>query len=350
MGGAEKVAEQMGVMFPQATLHATVALPGKIPLGLKGRDIKTTWMEWLPKIDKYYRLYFLLYPLAIRSINVTSYDLVLTSSSGYAKGVKAHRGAIHVCYCHTPMRWVWRFDDYAKHDSFGSLRLKLLKRLTSGLKRWDKAAAQQPDYFIANSNVVASRIAHVYGRTARVIPPPIDVHRFCLSEQSEDFYLVLSRLVSYKRIDVAVRACSVLGRKLLIIGTGPDLKRLKAAAGPEVNFLGRLPDAEVTRYAASCKALIFPGEEDFGMTPLELAAAGRPTIAFKAGGAVETIIDGVTGVFFESQETSSVVDAILRSEAIFWSKQTLRAHAERFSVEMFHKRLASFLREVGADI
>jgi glycosyltransferase involved in cell wall biosynthesis len=354
MGGAEKVAEELVRMLPGASLQTTVALPDFIPPGLADTRLQTSWMQHLPRMKQYYRLYFLLYPLAVRSLDLSDYDLVISSSSGYAKGVRTHRDAIHVCYCHTPMRWAWRFNSYSTHESEGVakrlLMAPLLCPMIGALRQWDKRASRFPDHFVANSKTVAARIQRAYGRTAEVIHPPVDVDRFHPSAEQEDYYLVLARLVSYKRIDLAIDACSVLGRRLLVIGDGPDRARLMARAGPTVQFLSYVSDAEVEHYVARCRALIFPGEEDFGMAPLEVAAAGRPTIAYRAGGAAETILDGVTGVFFDRQEPSYLARAIERCERLEWSAQTLRRHAEGFGIDVFQSRFREFLARVGAPL
>lgn len=350
LGGAERVAEQLLHFLPGADVFTTVALPECLPPGLKGVPLTTSWMQHLPLMRQYYRLYFLLYPLAVRALDLADYDLVLTSSSGYAKGVRSHRDAIHVCYCHTPMRWVWNFDSYADGEVMGSLQRRLLSRVVQGLRAWDYAAARQPDHFIANSRTVADRIQRTYGRTAEVIHPPIDLQRFRPASEQEDYYLILARLISYKRIDLAVEACSKLGRRLLVIGDGPDRARLEGLAGPSVRFLGRLSDEEVEYYVARCQALLFPGEEDFGMAPLEVAAAGRPTIAFRAGGAVETILDGETGLFFDNPTAQSLSDAITRFERQSWSKARIRRHAQRFGINVFQQRMREFLSRIGAQL
>jgi glycosyltransferase involved in cell wall biosynthesis len=350
LGGAEKVAEELVRMLPSADLHATVALPECMPPELRGLPVNTSWMQNLPGMRRYYRLYFLLYPLALPSLDLSGYDLVLSSSSGYAKGVRTNRDAIHVCYCHTPMRWAWSFENYSAREDMGVAKRLLLPHLVRGLRQWDVGASRQPDHFIANSKTVAARILHAYGRIAEVIHPPIDVERFRPTQEQEDYYIVLARLVSYKRIDLAVQACNLLGRRLLVIGDGPDRARLMTNAGPTISFLGLLSNASVEHYAARCRALIFPGEEDFGMAPLEIAAAGRPTIAYRAGGAVETIIDGVTGIFFDRQEPKDLAEAIALFERIEWNPAILRRHAEDFSTNVFQARFRFFLAKVGAPI
>ena len=350
LGGAERVAEELYNMLPGADLLATVALRDKLPASLADVPVQTTWMQHLPKMRDWYRLYFPLYPIGVHFLNLSEYDLVISSSSGYVKGVTVPPNAIHVCYCHTPMRWVWSFESYSARESFGGGIRKVLRTLISGLRRWDEGAARQPDHFIANSKVVADRIFRAYGRHAEIIEPPIDVGRFHVSPVQEDYYIVLARLVSYKRIDLAVSAFTKLGKRLLVIGAGPALDQLKSGAGSSVEFVGRVSDAEVERLASTCRALIFPGEEDFGMAPLELAAAGRPTIAYRAGGAIETVIDGVTGVFFDAQTPEALMDAVLRFEQQSWDPQVIRQHAEGFSIEVFRQKFAKFLRRIGTPL
>ena len=338
-GGAEKVAEELMRVLPRADLHTTVALPGRLSRQLAHRQVTTSWMQHLPRMSQYYRLYFLLYPLAVRTLDLSAYDLVVSSSSGYAKGVRTRRDAIHVCYCHTPMRWAWRFESYARHDAASTAKNALLAPMIAGLRHWDKGASRFPDHFVANSRTVAARIERAYGRTAEIIHPPVDTDRFRMADRQEDYYLVLARLVSYKRIDLAIAACTRLQRRLLVIGEGPDRRRLAAHAGPTIEFLDHVSDAEVERHVAHCRALLFPGEEDFGMAPLEVAAAGRPTIAYRAGGAAETILDGQTGVFFDHQDPEHLAGAIERFERQSWSPTVLRRHAESFGLEVFHNPL-----------
>jgi len=349
-GGAEKVAGELYKMIPSADVFATVALRDKLPDELKDVAIKTSWMQGLPGMRKLYRLYFLIYPIAVRSLDLSAYDLVISSSSGYVKGVRTHPDAVHVCYCHTPMRWVWSFDNYSSRESFGGGFRRILSSLVAVLRLWDESASRQPDHFVANSEVVAGRIQHIYGRSAAVIQPPIDIDRFTISDVVDDYYLILARLVPYKRIDLAVDAFTKLGKNLKIIGSGPAAAGLKSGAGPTVDFMGRLSDKDVERYVSRCRALIFPGEEDFGMAPVEVASAGRPTIAFRGGGAIETVIEGVTGTFFMEQTVESLIDAIERFERQEWSPTVIRKHAETFSTEVFRERFKSFLRKAGIAI
>jgi glycosyltransferase involved in cell wall biosynthesis len=230
MGGAERVAEAMHDSFPSAPMYTTVALPKFLPGGLRTADIRTSALQHLPSLDRRFRHYFMLYPFAVEHFDLSQYDLIFSSSSGYAKGVRRRRNAIHVCYCHTPMRWVWRYDDYVAREGFNGALRASLPTLLWGLRKWDLRASRQPNYYIANSRLVAQRIKKIYGREAFVIPPPIDVQRFQMSDEVGDYYLVLSRLMPYKRIDLAIEACQRANRRLIVIGDGPDRARLEKLA------------------------------------------------------------------------------------------------------------------------
>lgn len=346
MGGAERVAEELNLIFPTAKMFTTVDRRREFPLGLDKKNVRASWMQRLPVNVKNHRNYFLLYPLAVESFDLSDFDLIISSSSGYAKGVRKKKGAVHVNYCHTPMRWVWRYEDYAAREQFGCLKRKILPFLLENLKRWDLRAAAEPDLYIANSNVVAERIKQCYGREATVIPPPINVDRFSIDEPDEDFYLLLSRLNPYKRLDVAVEACKKFDRPLIVIGDGAAREQLEKIAGQKTRFLGRQPDSVVARYAGRCRALIFPGEEDFGMTPLEINAAGRPIIAFRAGGATETVVEGETGVFFNEQTAESLIGAIEEFESLSFDRRTLRRHAEKFDRSVFASRIREFVGNI----
>src|SRR5438128_8623510 len=347
MGGAERVAEAMHDSFPSAPMYTTVALPQSLPQRLRNADIRTSLLQKLPAIDRKFRHYFMLYPFAVEHFDLSEYDLIFSSSSGYAKGVRRRRNAIHVCYCHTPMRWVWRYDDYVARERFGGMIRQLLPMCLWGLKKWDLRASRQPNYYIANSRLVAERIKKIYGREAFVIPPPIDVERFQPSKEIDDYYLVLSRLIPYKRIDLAIEACNRMDRRLLIVGEGPDRERLEKFAGPKTEFMGRLPDSLVNYYTSRCRALLFPGEEDFGMSPLEANAAGRPVIAYRAGGAIETIDEGVTGVFFDKPNSQALATAIEEFEGLSWDQTALRRHAEKFDRNVFAFKVLQFLGSVA---
>lgn len=350
MGGAERVLLALTQALPDAALHTTLAIPARLGPELQAMPVLTTWMRHLPAARRLYRHYFLLYPLAVETANLRHYDVIISSCWGYSKGVRKKDGALHVCYCHTPMRWVWRYDDYISGERLSPVARRLLPLLIAPLRWWDLRASRRPDYFIANSEVVAERIRRFYGRNAVVIPPPIDVQRFYVAEAPGDYYLVISRLIAYKRIELAIKACNLLGRRLVIIGDGPDRARLASLAGPTVELLGRQPDEVVTRMAAECLAVIFAGEEDFGIVPLEANAAGRPVVAWRGGGALETVREGQTGVFFDTPTPEAVASAIEHLETRQWDSQLLRAHAESFDTSVFIARVRAFLQSVEAPI
>jgi len=345
-GGAERVAEMLHRTYPEADLLTTLSVPERLSPYVQGAHLKTTWMQWLPAKAKLFRAYFLLYPFAIEQTNLNAYDLVVTSCFGYAKGVKRRAGAVHVCYCHNPMRWIHRTDDYLEREDFSRWKRSLLALVLKPLKAWEQRAAKQPDFYIANSRIVAERLQSAFGISSVIIPPPIDTARFAISDTVDNFYLVLARLVPYKRIDLAVEACTRTGRKLVIIGDGPDRARLEAVAGPTVTFLGRAADDVVSDYASRCRALLFPGEEDFGMTPLEINAAGRPVVAYYGGGATETILDGLNGVFFREPTADSLIAALDRFETMTWDPQAIRRHAESYDVVVFQSRIREFVDKV----
>lgn len=350
MGGAERVAEALHRTLPSAELHTTMTAPSRLSKYFKKIGAKTSWMQGLPGKAKFFRHYFLLYPFAVESANLKDYDLIVSSCFGFAKGVRRGKNAIHVCYCHNPMRWVWRTKDYLASENLGPAKRALIMMALKPLRAWEMRAARQPDYYIANSGVVARRLREAFGIEAAVIPPPIETHRFRVCPYVDDYFLILSRLAPYKRLDLAVQACTQLGLPLMVIGDGPDRKRLEQMAGPTVTFLGRLPDDAVARYAMQCRALIFPGEEDFGITTLEVNSAGRPVIAYRGGGATETVIDGLNGTFFDKQEVHSLVSALRRFDSMTWDPMAIRKHAERYDTAVFQERILDFLAQVAPEI
>jgi glycosyltransferase involved in cell wall biosynthesis len=349
-GGAERVTEALHQALPQADLHTTLFVPEKMSPYFQSVEAKTTWMQHLPAKSKLYRHYFLFYPFAVESARLEGYDIVVSSCCGYAKGVKRGKNAVHVCYCHNPMRWVWRFKEYMAKEKFDAPTKLILRMMVEGLKRWEMKAAQRPDYFVANSHIVARRLKSAFGIDATVIEPPIQTSRFWISKNVEDYYLILARLVPYKRIDIAVEACTRTGRRLVVIGDGPDRNRLEALAGPNVTFLGRQSDEAVSRIASRCRALVFPGEEDFGMAPLEINAAGRPVVAYGAGGATETIVERLNGILFKEQTTESLIEGLEKFESCMWDTQSIRKIALRYDIRIFQERFLEFLSKVAPSM
>ncbi|MGG4105614.1 glycosyltransferase [Paenibacillus lautus] len=357
MGGAERVVAVLHKMFPEAPIYTTIVDRNKLLPELQDAVIHTTWMQRIPGILNKFKLYFWLYPFSIRSINVKSYDLILSSSSAYAKGVRKGRQSLHVCYCYTPMRFVWDFDTYMESIQVPRLVKRFAKWLITPLKRWDKNNSEHVDRLIAISTIVKERIKQCYGVNAPIIFPPVEVSRFSVKEgEPEDYFLVVSRLVSYKKIDLAIEACTQSGKRLIVIGDGPDRPRLEQLAGDTITFLGRRSDEDVVRYMQNCKALIFPGIEDFGITPLEVNACGRPIIAYYGGGALDTIVAEQTGLYFEQQSIDSLVKTINRFDQYDWDPQYIRQHAEQFSEHIFIERMQSIIesslnsREINSTI
>jgi glycosyltransferase involved in cell wall biosynthesis len=343
MGGAERVVGVLHRMFPDAPIYTTILNPSTLLDELKDARIRTTWMQRIPGIQRRFKSFFWLFPLAVRSINLREYDLVISSSSAYAKGIKVSSRSVHVCYCHTPMRFAWDFDGYMNNVPISPLLKRISRRLMSALRQWDIRTSKSVDLFIANSGVVRERILTHYRRNASLVYPPVQLERFpeCGAGRSgeDGYFLVVSRLISYKRIELAVEACTQLHRRLIVVGDGPDRIRLEKLAGPTVEFAGRLPDESVVKLMQGCEALLFPGVEDFGITPLEVNACGRPVIAYREGGALDTIRSGVNGMFFDSPSADSLAGAIRRLPLYEWDPAVIRLHAESFREERFEKEL-----------
>ena len=351
MRGGERCLEVFGELFPSADLYTLLHVPGSVSPAIENRRIVTSFIQRLPQAERRYRHYLPLFPAAVRAFDLRGYDLVLSSSHAVAKSVRVPAGALHVCYCFTPMRYVWDlYDDYFGPRSGLAARV-LMPPVAAWLRRWDRRTAAGVHQFVAISRFVADRIRRVYGRDADVIYPPVDVARFRLDEAPGEFYLVVSALTPYKRVDLAVEACNRLGRRLVIVGTGPEDRRLRALAGPTVELLGWRDDAQTAELYARCRALLFPPLEDFGITPLEAMAAGRPVIAFGEGGARETVVppgegEPPTGLFFASQTAEDLVDAIRRFEASAhqFEPKALRRRAEAFDRPLFRERIHAYLR------
>lgn len=340
MGGAERVVAALHQLYPDAPIYTTVVDRDRLIGELRDADIRSSWMQYIPGIRKHFKLLFWLYPLAVRSWSLRGYDLIISSSSAYAKGIAKPAGAKHVVYCHTPMRFAWDFETYIRDVRLPAIVKRLLKLWMYPLRLWDVRTASDVDLFLANSSIVKERIERCYNRSAQIVYPPVETRRFsCSGSAPEPYFLVVSRLVSYKRIDLAVEACSKLGLELIVIGEGPDRARLESLAGPTVKFLGRLGDAEVIHYMKHCRALLFPGLEDFGITPLEANACGRPVIAYRGGGALDTIQPGLNGLFFDEQDVYSLVRVLKDWDDSRWDSERIRKHAERFDT-------ARFLREI----
>jgi len=331
-------------MYPDADIFALVADRDKLPATLRHRSLQTSFLDRVPFARRAYRQLLALYPLAVEHLDLSGYDLVLTSDSGPMKGILVSPSTVHICYCHSPMRYLW--DQYHHYrGSMGPLSRSFFSLSAHYVRSWDQRAAQRVTHFVANSSYVAARIRQYYGRDSTVIYPPVDMSSGYLTGAPRGAYLTVGRLVPYKRIDLLIQACNLLGRELRIIGTGPEEARLRSQAGKTIKFLGNVDEASLWEEYANCRAFLFAAEEDFGMAIVEAQACGRPVIAFGKGGALESIgcIDITapcpqdTGLFFYEQTPMAVVDAILRFEASehCFQPQTIRERADRFSSEVF---------------
>ncbi|AIQ33979.1 MULTISPECIES: glycosyltransferase [Paenibacillus] len=345
MGGAERVVEVFHHMYPEAPIYTTVFNGSRLTDNLKDADIRASWLQKIPGVKTNFKGVLPLYPMAIRDLDFRGFDIVLSSSSAFMKSIQVPKHTFHLCYCHTPMRFAWDYDTYMERQSNSGLFKKMLKVYMQQLKSWDQRTSKNVNQFVANSSVVKTRIQNYYHRDADVIFPPINTARFTSSSSIGDYYLIVSRLVSYKRIDLAVEAFNRNGLKLYIVGDGPDRKRLEGMAKDNVSFLGRLEDEQVTGMMAQCRAFIFPGEEDFGITPLEANAAGRPVIAYQAGGALDTIIPYVNGVFFQHQEVEDLLKAIYEVESYAWDIDQIMEHARKFDEQAFMVKFKQYVEQ-----
>jgi glycosyltransferase involved in cell wall biosynthesis len=345
MGGAERVVLALHDMFPEAPLYTSIYDPQRVDIAFQSIDIRTSFMQKFPLVKKHHQPYLPFYPFAMEQLDLRGFDLVLSSSSAFAKGIITRPETMHICYCHTPMRWCWNYDEYVEREHLGRISRSLLPFFISGLRVWDQTSSMRVDHFIANSPVVADRIQKYYRRDAVVIPPPVEVSRFTFdpTTRPEDYFLIVSRLMPYKRIDLAIEACNQLRLPLVIIGSGRDENRLKRIAGPTIRFKGQLSDQEILYYYAHCRALLLPGEEDFGITPLEAQASGRPVIAYAAGGALASVIDNVTGTFFHQQTVESLVEVLASFDEHRYDPQTIYNHALEFDQPRFRRRIQQFI-------
>ncbi|HEU5438243.1 MAG TPA: glycosyltransferase [Ktedonobacterales bacterium] len=343
MGGAEKVLLALHDLFPQAPIYTTIYDRRRVDPRFQRMDIRTSGLQRMPFIKRHHQPFLPLYPFAFERMDLREYDLVISDSSAFAKGIVTRPEALHFCYCHTPMRWAWNYEEYVEREKLGRLARTLLPPVVTWLRQWDYATAARVDYFIANSPPVAARIAKYYRREAVYIPPPVDTSRFYVAPIHEDYFLIVSRLIPYKRIDLAVRAFTALGLPLRIVGSGRDEGRLRRMAGKNVRFLGRLSDDEVRRQMAHCRAFIFPGEEDFGITAVEAQASGRPVVAYGAGGATAMIVEGETGYFFHQQTPEALAEVVSKLDDAHFDPQAIRRHAEEFDTQRFAQQLLRFI-------
>lgn len=351
IGGAEDVLQTLVGQFPNAPIYTSIYAPDLMPPVYKTWDIRTLWIDKLPGIHRHHQPYLPFYPAAWGGLDLSDYDVILSNKSGFCHGVQFGPQTLHICYCLAPTRYVWGLDAYLQREGLGRAAELGLRPLVAALKRWDYAAAQRVGHFIAISTEIQQRIRDYYDRDSVVIYPPVDTERFVPvpAEQVEDYFLIVSRLIPYKRIDLAVQAATRLGLPLKIGGRGRDLDRLKAMAGPTVEFLGYVPDDALPGLMARCKALIFPGLEDFGIVPVQAQAAGRPVIAYGGGGALDTVLPGKTGEHFIALTVESLAAVMAGFDATHYDPVAMREHALRFDTRVFNDQMHAFIDTKWAE-
>ncbi|HSW12141.1 MAG TPA: glycosyltransferase [Solimonas sp.] len=348
--GGERVVEELLRLYPQADVYCHVADHELLQRRLPGLRVQETFIARLPFARRLYRLYLPLMPKALEDLDLQAYDLIISSESGPAKGIIKRPDALHVCYCHSPMRYLWDMS-YEYRRSLGHIKGRLLGWMAPRLRIWDVVSAIRVDQFIANSAFVAQRIAAYYGKPSLVIHPPVRVEGAIAAQDSSEapYYLVAGELASYKRADLAVAAARRLGRRLVVVGDGEQRAALRAMAGDGVEFVGRVSDAEFRRWLAGARALLFPGLEDFGMVPVEAMALGTPLIAYARGGALEYLVEGVNGLGFIEQSCEALCAALLRFEAREqeFSREAVRATVLRFDAARFRNEFSALVRRLA---
>lgn len=341
LGGAEKVLEALAEMYPDAPIH-TLLYDEKTCGDVFPPDrVRVSWLQKLPAfLRKRQKFLFPLMPRAIESFDFSGYDLIISSSNAYAHGILTPSDSAHVCYCHSPMRYAWDYTHrYAGEQKAGVLTGWIIKKLIAGVRFWDKAAADRPDIYVANSAHVQKRIKKYYRLDSQVIYPPVDTDRFEISEKHEDYFLIVSALTPFKKIDLAVQLFNKTGKRLVVIGGGAQFEYLKSIAGPTVDILGRKDDATVKEYLENCRAYILPAEEDFGISPVEAMACGKPVLAYAKGGALEYVEPGVTGELFFAPTVEAMEDGLGRLivNEPDYDRRKIRVRAEFFSKANFVK-------------
>lgn len=347
MGGAERLFASMLRAWPGAPVYVSATDHSGLLPDFRDAEIHNSWMQRLPGLRKHHKKLFPLYPFAFKSFGHLDADAAVVSSSGFSKWLRFTPRTRFFCYCHTPPRFFWQTDHYLRNE-VQSRALKAAARLfVLWLRPSDLACSRRVHHFIANSGNVRNRIREFYGRDSVVIYPPVETHRFRVTPRHGGYYLILSRLVSYKGVDRAVSAFLKSGKRLVIAGGGPDRARLEqiAAGAPNIEFRGRVPDEEAINLVENCRAFVLPGSEDFGITPLEAQAAGKPVLAFRDGGALETVVDGETGVLFSDPSPDGINAEVARLESIAWDHDRIRRHAERFAEPVFIAAMQDYVRE-----
>jgi glycosyltransferase involved in cell wall biosynthesis len=347
MRGGEKVLEALCECYPNAEIFTLVHKRGSVSPSIEAHRIHTSFVQLLPGGTSHYQYYLPILPLAIESLRLKGFNCAISVSASVAKAAPVPSDTLHVCYCNTPMRYIWdQFGEYFGHGRAGAPTRIAMSMLRPILQRWDVRTASRPHWYVANSRNIQRRIERIYHRTAEVIYPPVDTQQFVLSRRDEGYYLVVSALVPYKRIDLAVQAATKTGERLIVVGEGEELEHLRAVAGPTVEFTGWKSNEEIRNYYAGCRALLFPGEEDFGIVPVEAMATGKPVVAFARGGALETVLESPelrTGVLFHRQTVDDLVGALRKVRETEFDGARMRDFALRFDTEVFKSCIMAYV-------
>lgn len=345
-GGAEKVLKVLADLYPEAPIYTLLYEKKNADKYFKNRHIETSIIQKLPGGIKHYQWYMPFMPMAVEFFDLRNYDLIISDASAFAKGIITSSDTLHICYCHTPTRYLWDYThQYISELKYNKYFKKIISLVLNYIRLWDRAAADRVDVFIANSKTVQKRITKYYRRESEIIYPPVEMEKFSIADEQDNYFLIGGRLAPYKRVDIVVEAFKKTGRKLKIFGDGVDVKRLKKIAfGYEnIEFLGRVDDEKKAELYKKCLAFINPQEEDFGITVIEAMASGRPVIAYRKGGATETVIEGETGMFFSKQTAESLMEILNGFDAKKFNPQKIRQQAEKFSTKRFEEEIRSFI-------
>ncbi len=345
-GGAERLAYYLSQIYPEAPIYTSIYQPAKTFPELRSKRIITHPFNNLIKSEKVFKQLYPLWFFYFNQLNLSAYDMILSSSTYLAKFISHKSTSKHICYMHSPFRFLWKRNSYSDESlPYNKAAIRLIDTLTPHLRKIDFSLTQRIDGLITNSQNMANHIKSVYQKEAEIIHPPVNIEEYYIQEP-QDYYLCVSRLMSYKKIDLAILACNQLNKKLIIVGEGPERQKWEKMAGPTVHFVGRVNDATLKNYYATCKALIFPGIEDFGMVPIEVQASGRPVIAYRAGGVLETVIENQTGIFFDQQNVESLVQAIIQFEKSVFVSSEIRASVQRFDFSEFKSKIETYINQV----